>query len=414
MIQYTRHILDNGLTVICNTDTSTPFVSVNILYKVGARDEDPRRTGFAHLFEHLMFGGSTHIEDYDYHVQQAGGDSNAFTNNDYTNYYITIPAPNIETALWLESDRMQGLAFSQKSLDIQRHVVIEEYKQRYLNAPYGDVWLHLRPLAYKVHPYQWPTIGKSIDHIADATLDDVKSFFHRFYAPDNAILSISGNIGSDKALSLAQKWFGDIPAARHNRPTLPQEPRQTEERRLVVEGNNVPADAIYKAFHMGNRLSDDFYACDIISDILSNGQSSRLYVNLIKNSKIFSEIDAYVTGDMDPGLFIFSGKLSEGIDIETAEQAIQHEIEQFIQAPIPEREFQKVINKTEARIAYSEINYQGKSANLAFFDYLGDIALINDECARYRQISVKAIKDTARSMFSPENCSTLWYLKKKQ
>ena len=414
MIQYTKNILDNGLSVICNTDTGTPFVSVNLLYKVGARDEDPARTGFAHLFEHLMFGGSTHVDDYDFHVQQAGGDSNAFTNNDYTNYYVTIPAPTVETALWLESDRMQGLAFSEKSLDVQRHVVIEEYKQRYLNAPYGDVWLHLRPLAYKVHPYRWPTIGKSIDHIANATLEDVKNFFHRFYAPDNAILSISGNIDSVEALRLAQKWFGDIPPARYERPRLPQEPRQTEERRLIVEGNNVPADAIYKAFHMGDRLSDDFYACDIISDILSNGQSSRLYVNLIKNSKIFSEIDAYVTGDMDPGLFVFSGKLSEGVDIETAEQAIRHEIEQFIQDPIPEREFQKVINKTEARIAYSEINYQGKSANLAFFDYLGDIALINNECSRYRNISVETLKNTARTMFAPENCSTLWYLKNKK
>lgn len=414
MIQYTRNLLDNGLTVICNTDTGTPFVSVNILYKVGARDEDPNRTGFAHLFEHLMFGGSAHIADYDYHVQQAGGDSNAFTNNDYTNYYITIPAPNIETALWLESDRMQNLVFSPKALDIQRRVVIEEYKQRYLNAPYGDVWLHLRPLAYKVHPYRWPTIGKSIDHIANATLDDVKSFFHRFYAPDNAILSISGNIKNDEALRLAQKWFGDIPAAHSVHSQLPQEPRQTEERRLVVEGNKVPADAIYKAFHMGDRRSNDFYACDIISDILSNGQSSRLYVNLIKNSKIFSEIEAYVTGDMDPGLFIFSGKLSEGVDIETAERAIQNEIERFVESPIPDRELQKVINKTEARIAYSEINYQGKSANLAFFDYLGDIALINNEYARYRQISVENIKDTARTMFSPENCSTLWYLKNKE
>ena len=412
MIQYTRSTLDNGLTVICNTDTGTPFVSVNILYKVGARDEDPHRTGFAHLFEHLMFGGSAHVADYDFHVQQAGGDSNAFTNNDYTNYYVTIPAPNVETALWLESDRMLGLDFSQKSLDVQRHVVIEEYKQRYLNSPYGDVWLHLRPLAYKVHPYRWPTIGESVDHIANATLDDVKDFFHRFYAPDNAVLSLSGNIGSDEALRLAQKWFGDIPPSRYVRPRLPREPRQTEERRLVAEGNNVPADAIYKAFHMGDRLSDDFYACDIISDILANGQSSRLYVNLIKNSKVFSEIDAYITGDMDPGLFVVSGKISEGVGVETAEQAIQDEIGRFIQAPIPERELQKVINKTEARIAYSEINYQGKSANLAFFEYLGDISLINNECARYRQISADKLKAAAKALFAPENCSTLWYLKK--
>lgn len=411
MIDYTRDVLDNGLTVICNPDMGTPFVSVNILYKVGARDEDPRRTGFAHLFEHLMFGGSRHVDDYDYHVQAAGGDSNAFTNNDYTNYYVTIPAANVETALWLESDRMMGLNLSPKALEVQRHVVIEEYKQRYLNNPYGDVWLLLRPLAYRVHPYRWPTIGQSIDHIANATLDDVKDFFHRFYAPDNAILSFSGHIESDRALDLARKWFGDIPPARYARPALPREPRQTEARRLAVEGKPVPADAIYKAFHMGPRDSDNFYACDIISDILSNGQSSRLYVNLIKNSKLFSEIEAYVTGDMDPGLFVFSGKLSEGVDIREAEEAIQHEIERFIDDPISERELQKVINKTEARIAYSEINYQGKSANLAFFDYLGDIGLINRERSRYECISLDTIKATAREMFAPENSSTLWYLK---
>ena len=412
MIKYSRYILDNGLTVICNTDTSTPFVSVNILYKVGAKNEDPNRTGFAHLFEHLMFGGSKHIPNYDYHVQKAGGDNNAFTNNDYTNYYITIPASNIETALWLESDRMMALDFSQKSLDVQRNVVTEEFKQRYFNNPYGDLWLKLRPLAYKVHPYQWPTIGKNIDHIAGATLEEVKDFFHRFYAPDNAILSISGNITDEKALELVKKWFGDIAPANYTRQAVPVEPRQTEERRLVSEHNKVPADAIYKVYHMGDRRSDNFYACDIISDILSNGQSSRLYINLIKNGKLFSEIDAYITGDMDPGLFVFSGKLSEGVAIEEAEAAIQNEIDRFIEDPITERELQKVINKTDARISYSEINYQNKSANLAFFDYLGDIELINSESERY-QISLDTLKQTAKELFSIDNCSTLWYLKEK-
>ena len=412
MIKFTRHTLDNGLTMICNTDTSTPFVSVNILYKVGARDEDHNRTGFAHLFEHLMFGGSKHIADYDYHVQKAGGDSNAFTNNDYTNYYITIPAPNIETALWLESDRMLALDFSQKSLDVQRNVVIEEFKQRYFNNPYGDIWLKLRPLAYKVHPYQWPTIGKNIDHIAGASLEEVEDFFHRFYAPDNAILSISGNITDEKALELVKKWFGDIPPARYKRKALPMEPQQTEERRLVCEHNKVPADAIYKVYHMGDRRSDNFYTCDTISDILSNGQSSRLYINLIKNGKLFSEVDAYITGDMDPGLFIFSGKLSEGIDIRQAEAAIDQEIEHFIKDEITVREVEKIIHKTEARISYSEISYQSKASNLAFFEFLGDVDLINTEGKRYNDITVDKIKTTARELFRKENCSTLWYLKK--
>ena len=411
MIDYTKHALDNGLTVICNRDNSTPFVSVNILYKVGARDEDPNRTGFAHLFEHLMFGGSQHIPDFDYHVQRAGGDSNAFTNNDYTNYYITIPASNIETALWLESDRMLGLAFSQHALDVQRNVVIEEFKQRYFNAPYGDVWLKLRPLCYRVHPYQWCTIGKNIEQIAGATLEEVKTFFHRFYAPNNAILSISGNIAPEKALELVKKWFGDIPPTTHVKSSIPVEPVQTEARRLVCEHNNVPADAIYKTFHMGDRLSDHFYACDILSDILSNGQSSRLYVNLIKNKQLFSAADAYITGDMDPGLFVFSGQLAKGVTLEQAEAAIQEEIQRFLDEEITEREIQKVINKTEARIAYNEINYQNKSANLAFFEYTGHIDLINTERARYEKITSATLKETAKTLFTPENSSTLWYLK---
>ena len=412
MIHFTRTILDNGLTVICNTDRNTPFVSVNILYKVGSRNEQEDKTGFAHLFEHLMFGGSEHIEDYDRHVQLAGGDSNAYTTNDLTNYYITIPAANLETAFWLESDRMAGLNFSQRSLDVQKQVVTEEFKQRYLNNPYGDIWLKLRPLAYQVHPYRWATIGVSPEHIERATLQDVKSFFHRFYAPDNAILAISGNIEEKQALALVKKWFDDIAPAGLIPDPIPVEPQQTEERRLIVPDNDVPADAIYKVFHMGGRKSENFYACDIISDILSNGQSSRLYVNLIKNKRLFSGIDAYVSGDADPGLFIFSGKLSAGTDIQQAEAAIDEEIHQFIQDRISEHEVQKVINKTEERIAYSEINYQSKASNLAFFEFLGDINLINTETECYQQIDINKIKATAQAIFSPSNCSTLYYLKK--
>lgn len=413
MIHFTRTTLDNGLTVICNRDNSTPFVAVNILYKVGSRNEQPDKTGFAHLFEHLMFGGSRHIEDYDRHVQLAGGDSNAYTSNDLTNYYITIPASNIETALWLESDRMAGLNFSQHALDVQKQVVIEEFKQRYLNNPYGDLWLKLRPLAYRIHPYRWATIGVSPGHIEKATLDDVKDFFYRFYAPNNAIVSISGNITEERALELVKKWFGDIPPSPAAAAPIPEEPVQTAERRLVLPDNNVPADAIYKVFHMGRRDSDNFYACDIISDILSNGQSSRLYVNLIKNSRLFSGIDAYVSGDMDPGLFIFSGKLSEGTDPEEAEKTIDLEIDKFIREDISERDLQKVINRTEARISFSEINYQNKAANLAFFDFLGDVELINREDQRYSHIDTTKLKETAHSVFQKNNSSTLLYLKNR-
>ena len=413
MIHFNRTLLRNGLTVLCNTDRNTPFVSVNILYKVGSRNEQDTRTGFAHLFEHLMFGGSAHVEDYDRHVQLAGGDSNAYTTNDLTNYYITIPADNIETALWLESDRMAALNFSQHALDVQKQVVIEEFKQRYLNNPYGDVWLKLRPLAYQVHPYRWPTIGMSPEHIEKATLTDVKNFFHHYYAPNNAIISLSGNIETEKAFSLVEKWFGDIPAHHLSLPEIPGEPLQTRERRLVIPDNDVPADAIYKVYHMGGRTSENFYTCDIISDILSNGQSSRLYVNLLRNSRLFSAIDAYVSGDKDPGLFIFSGKLSEGTTIGQADQAIEEEIEKFIRDTISERELQKVIHKTESRISFSEINYQTKATNLAFFEFLNNPELINTEASHYLAVTPEKIKTTAIGTFRKENCSTLWYLKKK-
>lgn len=412
MIKFSRHILDNGLIFLCNTDTSTPLVSVNILYKIGAKNESENKTGFAHLFEHLMFSGSANVPDFDREIQLAGGENNAYTTNDFTNYYITLPAANIETALWLESDRMMGLNFSQQALDVQKNVVIEEFKQRYLNAPYGDIWLKLRPLAYKVHPYRWSTIGISPEHVERATLDDVKDFFHKYYSPDNAVISISGNIEAGKALELVKEWFGDIPPSGFKKQSVPREPEQKEERRLTVADNNVPADAIYKVYHMGNRMSDNFYACDIISDILSNGQSSRLYLNLIKNSGLFSSIDAYITGETDEGLFVFSGKVSEGVTIEEAEKAILREIEYFIDNPVSEHELQKVINKTEARLCFSEINYQNKAGNMAFFEYLGDSSLINQEATRYEKITVETLKKTAKELFNPGNCSTLLYLKK--
>lgn len=414
MVHYSRHILDNGLTLLCNTDTNTSFVSVNLLYKVGARDEDARRTGFAHLFEHLMFGGSRNVDDFDRYVQLAGGESNAFTTNDYTNYYITVPAANIETALWLESDRMLALDVSQQALDVQKQVVIEEYKQRYLNHPYGDIWLKLRPLAYRVHPYRWPTIGADIAHIEEANLEEVQAFFHRFYAPDNAILSISGNITVEKALELVKKWFGDIPPAHRPATQLPQEPPQTAARTLTCEGNHVPASAIYLAFPMGARASDHFYGCDILSDMLSNGQSSRMYVNLIKESGLFSEADAYVTGDIDPGLFVVYGKISEGVSAEQAETALRGELQRLVEGPVTEQEIRKVINKTDARISYSEINYQSKSTNLAFFEYLGDANLINTERSRYEAFSAGELQAMAARLFAPENSSTLWYLKENE
>ena len=306
MIKYKKHILKNGLRVILHKDESTPVACVNILYDVGARDENENKTGFAHLFEHLMFGGSVNIPDYDKPLQQVGGTSNAFTSNDITNYYETLPLENLETALWLESDRMLSLAFTPKSLEVQRNVVIEEFKQRYLNQPYGDVWLLLRPLAYKNHPYLWPTIGKEISHIENAAMEDVKAFFKKHYCPLNAILCIAGNMEEEKALKLAEKWFSDIPSGDPYIRNLPKEPVQNEPRELRVE-RDVPADAIYKVWHMCSRTSPKYYATDLISDILSRGKSSRLYQILVKEKRMFTEANAFVMGDLDEGLFVFSG-----------------------------------------------------------------------------------------------------------
>jgi zinc protease len=413
MIEFDRFELSNGLKVLVHKDTSTPIVAVNVLYNVGARDESPEKTGFAHLFEHLMFGGSVNVPVYDEPLQLVGGENNAFTSNDITDYYLTLPKPNIETGFWLESDRMLSLAFTEKSLEVQRNVVIEEFKQRYLNQPYGDVYLLLRPLAFKVHPYQWPTIGKEISHIEDATMEDVKNFFKKFYCPANAILSVAGDVETDQVKALAEKWFGDIPAGEKNERKLPQEPLQSEPRTLTVE-RDVPLDAIYKAYHMGARTDISYYAADLISDILSRGNSSRLYSQLVKNKQLFSEINAYVTGDMEPGLLMISGKISRGVDIKEAEKAIQEELEKLKSETVSDRELEKVKNKVESTLVFSEMSVYNKALNLAYYELLGDAALLNSEVDRYLAVSKEDIKKQANEILKEENCSTLYYLAKKE
>ncbi len=412
MITYNKTILSNGLTLITHQENATPIVSVNLLYNVGARDENPNKTGFAHLFEHLMFGGSKNIPDYDYHANKAGAENNAFTNNDITNYYISLPKQYLETALWLESDRMNELIFSEKSLEVQRNVVIEEFRQRFLNQPYGDVWLLLRPLAYKAHPYQWSTIGKDISHIENATMDDVKQFFYTFYRPNNAILSIAGNIDEAETIDLVKKWFEPIPAGNAYIRQLPQEPKQTEARSLTVH-RDVPSNAIYKAYKMSRRMSHDYYAFDLMSDILSNGSSSRLYTELVKKEKLFTEINAYITGDIDEGLFIFVGKLAEGVEMTTAENAILAQIERLKNETISEQELEKVKNKLEITFVYSQYKVLDRAMNLGYFDHLGNIDLINSEPQCYAAVSPDDIKRLATETFLPEQCSTLYYLKKE-
>lgn len=413
MIQFQSHTISNGLKVIVHEDASTPLVNVNILYKVGARDEDSSRTGFAHLFEHLMFGGSVNIADFDGPLQVAGGDNNAFTNNDITNYYETLPATNIETAFWLESDRMLSLAFTDKSLEVQRNVVIEEFKQRYLNQPYGDVWLLLRPLAYKVHPYQWATIGKEISHIENATMEDVKSFFFRYYCPDNAIMTVAGNVKASEVFELAEKWFGEIKRNIAPRAQYPKEPEQTEARSLTVE-RDIPFDAIYKAYHCCSRLDPEFYAVDLLTDILSRGKSSRLYNSLLKQKKLFTEINAYHTADFDQSLLVVEGKLVKGVSMEQAEAGIQEEIQKIVNETVSDEELQKVKNKVESTMEFSEMDLSSRSLNLAFAEYMGNANLVNTEINLYQKVSKADIQNQARKIFRKENCSTLYYHAQKK
>lgn len=413
MIKYEKFKLKNNLTVIVHEDKSSPLACVNILYDVGARDEDENKTGFAHLFEHLMFGGSINIPNYDEPLQLVGGENNAFTTNDITNYYCTVPSENLETAFWLESDRMLSLAFTDKSLEVQRSVVIEEFKQRYLNQPYGDVWLLLRPLAYKQHPYKWATIGKEISHIEDATMNDVKSFFKKHYNPSNAIMVVAGNVELINVKQLAEKWFEPIPAGEKPLRNLPKEPKQTESRKLTVE-RDVPVDSIYKAYHMPSRRDKDYYACDLLSDVLSRGNSSRLYNALVKDNPIFVEINAYVMGDFDEGLFVVSGKLSEGVKMETAEAAILKELEKIKTELVSANELQKCKNKVESSITFSETDVLNKATNLAISELLGDAELINEEIGKYLEVKAEDIKTMANQILDENNCSTLYYLKKSK
>lgn len=409
MVKFNRFTLDNGLRVIVHEDSTTPMAVLNILYDVGARDENPDQTGFAHLFEHLMFGGSVNIPNYDGPLQRVGGENNAFTSNDITNYYITLPSANLETAFWLESDRMLSLAFSEKSLEVQRNVVIEEFKQRYLNQPYGDVWLKLRPMVYKSHPYQWATIGKTIKHIEDAKIEDVKAFFKKHYNPQNAIMVVGGDVKTDNIKAMAEKWFGAIPAGDKYVRNLPQEQPQHEERRETVTGK-VPLNDVYIAFQTESRLDNSYYAVELMSDILSRGHSSRLYRNLIKEKQLFSEVHAYITGSLDKGMFVLEGKPLEGVSTEQAEAALWEEVEKLKNEEVPADELTKVKNKTESTMVFSEMSVLDKAMNLAFYELMGDADDFNKESGRFLAVTAAQIKEQANLIFRKDNSSTLIYL----
>jgi zinc protease len=407
MILFKEFELDNGLRVIVHEDPTVQIAVLNILYDVGSRDEHPDKTGFAHLFEHLMFGGSKNIPNYDEPLQRVGGENNAFTNTDITNYYLTLPASNIETAFWLESDRMLSLSFDPKVLEVQRKVVIEEFKQRYLNQPYGDVWLKLRPLAYQVHPYQWATIGKDISHIEQATMDDVREFFFKYYVPDNAILVVAGNVTVEQIRSLAEKWFGPISPAKPHR-ALPTEPRQQGKRFLDVQAN-VPADAFYKGWHMPGRFHKDYYAIDLLSDVLGRGQSSRLYQKLVKEKEIFTSISSFLMGTIDPGLIVVSGRVNAGIKLEAAEEEVDKVIMELRDSYLNDEELNKVKNQAESILEFGEVEVINRAMNLAFAKLSGDANLVNTEARSIERVTTEDIRRVSNEVLQEANANVLYY-----
>lgn len=412
MITFEKHTLANGLQVAANRDRCSKMAALNLLYKVGARNENPEQTGFAHLFEHLMFRGTRRIPNFDAPVQMACGENNAFTNNDYTDYYITLPTPNIETAFWLESDRMTGLSLSRRKLETEKRVVLEEFNQRYINQPYGDMTKLLREMVYRVHPYRWCAIGRTPEHVAAATLEDAERFYRRYYRPSNAILSVSGDIEPEQVFAMAERWFGEIPDTPAHHDPLPAEPMQTSARRLEVD-RDVPATAITIAFPMGGRLSRDYYLLDLISDLLSGGESARLYDSLIRRSRLFSAINAYITGDIDPGMFIITGQIMEGVSEQQAEEALWEELRQLQEVAVGGYELEKVKNKFEAGVMFGELNVMNKAMNVGYYLMLGHPDLINSETDIFRSINAYDIIRESRRIFRPELSSTLIYRKRQ-
>jgi len=408
LIHYEPFTLDNGLRVYVHEDHTTPMAAVNLLYNVGSRDEDPARTGFAHLFEHLMFGGSRNIPAYDEPLQKVGGENNAFTSPDLTNYYITLPAVNLETAFWLESDRMMALSFDPNVLEVQQKVVVEEFKQRYLNQPYGDIWLKLRPLAYQVHPYRWATIGKEVSHIEEATLDDVRSFFYHYYLPNNAILVVAGHVTVEQVKTLCARWFAPIPAGEAYVRQLPIEPPQTKAR-FEETSANVPLNALYKAWHMPARYAADFQAADLLADVLGRGKSARLYQKLVKENRLFNNVHAYTTSSLDPGLLVVQGNLNPGISLEDADAAVTELVDAVLKNGVDEGELAKVKNQAEATLAFSEVELLNRAMNLAFAANAGDAELVNRESETIQAVTTDAVRQAAQTVFRPENGSTLYY-----
>ena len=408
MIDYQRYVLPNGLRLVVHVDQATPLAALCVQYDVGSRDESPERTGFAHLFEHLMFGGSAHAPDYDDPIQLAGGENNAFTNNDLTNFHVSIPAVNLDTALWLEADRMANLTIAEDTLDVQRKVVVEEFKETCLNEPYGDAWHHLSALAYREHPYRWPVIGLEPSHVAEASLGEVRAFYGRYYHPGNAIVTVVGPTPADEVYRKVVRYFGDLAAGPPVTRALPREPAPEGPRACDV-GAAVAVDSLYLLYPMCARTEADFYAVDLLTDALAEGASSRLYRRLLKERELVSTIDAYVTGTLDPGLIVIEAKPREGVSLETLKIAIEAEIAELQAAPIPAIELEKIKNKLDASMLFSELSTVNKAINLAFYEAIGDVALINTEDAIYAAVTTRDIQRMAQQYLRPERQYVLYY-----
>jgi zinc protease len=411
MISYQQFTLSNGLQVIVHEDSSTTLAVMDVIYDVGSRDENENLTGFAHLFEHLMFGGSENIPEYDTPLQMVGGENNAFTTPDLTNYYISVPYQNLETAFWLESDRMKQLAFNPQSLEVQRKVVIEEFKQRYLNQPYGDMWLKFRPFIYETHPYRWATIGADIKHIEEATLEDVKAFFEKFYVPQNATLVVAGRVSFDQVKVLAEKWFEPISGGIKPIRNLPKELPLTENKKMEIEGN-VPSNRIYKVFHVVGRYDEAYHAIDLLSDLLGRGDSSFLYEYLVQNERIFDHLQSYLMGTLDPGLLVIQGQVCEGIDLAEADAALENILKKFVQEGITENALQKVKNQAESSLVFSEVEVLNRAMNLAMAANAGNVDFVNQEAIKIQSVQKSDLDFWAEKLFLQDSSCTLWYKKR--
>lgn len=409
-IPFTRHRLSNGLTLIIHQDTTTPLAACNIVYHVGSRDENPEQTGMAHLFEHFMFSGSVHIQNFDTELQKIGAVNNAYTSQDITHYYAILPANNLETLFWLESDRMLSLGFEQEQLDIQKHVVIEEFKENFLNRPFGNLWHHFYHQVYQQYPYRWLPIGEKIEHIESVTMSDVKDFFYRFYRPNNAVLVVSGNVVPEEVIALAEKWFGNIPAGVPIVRNYPKENTQKESRFQLIE-DNFPYELLVKGWLMCDRLNPDFYAHDLLSDLLGAGHSSYLYRKFVTEESLFTSLSCHISAVAGPGTFVIMGTPTEGVSLEEADQQLSDYLHNFTFDGNLPHNLQKVKNRVETILLNNEIKIEERSSILAVSETISCIEDYEKEKENYFAVSETKIKELYPKLLDKTKSNTSFYRK---